>query len=169
MTFEHLLFDSQGSIDRKQFWIAHLLLFPLEIAAAFLFRVPENFLCAMDPSTLLGQAYYGALGVMTLLFFFMWYCVVIKRLRDRGRGHRSFFAYAIPIMATLSALAPHFPLSCSVPIDQRAICLLAILPFWLIYFIDLGFGKSKAKHHDGAHPSTDHPPAADNDEGTIQA
>ncbi|SNY91861.1 Protein of unknown function [Cohaesibacter sp. ES.047] len=138
MTIERLLFDSQGQIGRKQFWFAHLLLFPLEIGAAFLFRVHDNFLCQMDPAQTLGKVYYGALGVMAATFFFMWYCVVIKRLRDRGRGHVSFFAYAIPILATLSALAPHFPLSCSVGIETRGIYLLAILPFWLVYFIDLG-------------------------------
>ena len=145
MTFDQLLFDSRGTIDRKQFWLAHVLLFPLEIGAAFLFRVHENFLCAMDPGTPLGQVYYGALSVMAVTFFFMWYCVVIKRLRARGRGHFSFFAYAIPIMATLTALAPHYPLSCNVGIEQRAIYLLAILPFWFIYFIDLGLLKSKPK------------------------
>ena len=150
MTIEHLLFDSRGTISRKQFWLAHLLLFPMEIAAAFLFRVHENYLCAMDPTQPLGQVYYGALGVMALTFFFMWYCVVIKRLRDRGRGHMSFFAYAIPILATLSALAPHYPLSCSVGIEDRAVYLLAIFPFWLVYFIDLGFGKRKYRSADQA-------------------
>ena len=143
MTFDQVLFDSRGTINRKDFWIAHLWLFPLEILAAFLFRVHENFLCAMDPTTSLGQVYYSALGVMATTFFFMWYCVVIKRLRDRGRGHFSFFAYALPILATLSALAPHFPLACTVPITERALYLAFILPFWLVYFIDLGFGKSR--------------------------
>ncbi|PLW75799.1 DUF805 domain-containing protein [Cohaesibacter celericrescens] len=147
MTFDQLLFDSRGTINRKQFWIAHLLLFPLEIGAAFLFRVHENYLCSMDPFTTLGQAYYGALGVMALTFFFMWYCVVIKRLRASGRGHLSFFAYAIPILVTLTALAPHFPLSCSVGIGERAIYLLAILPFWLVYFIDLGVRKGKGERN----------------------
>lgn len=143
MTFDQLLFDSRGTIQRKDFWLAHLWLFPLEIGAAFLFRVHENYLCAMDPSTALGQAYYGALAVMATTFFFMWYCVVIKRLRDRGRGHLSFFAYALPILATLSALAPHYPLSCSLPIEERAFYLAFIVPFWVIYFIDLGLVKGK--------------------------
>ncbi|WP_171022021.1 DUF805 domain-containing protein [Cohaesibacter sp. CAU 1516] len=150
MTFEQLLFDSRGTINRQQFWLAHLWLFPLEIAAAFLFRVHENYLCAMDPTTTLGQVYYGALAVMAATFFFMWYCVVIKRLRARGRGHLSFFAYALPILATLSALAPHYPLSCSIPIEGRIGYLALILPFWLIYFIDLGLLKSKLSTKDPA-------------------
>nr|WP_321445807.1 hypothetical protein [uncultured Cohaesibacter sp.] len=143
MTFDQLLFDSRGTINRQQFWQAHLWLFPLEIGAALLFRVHENYLCAMDPTTSLGQVYYGALAVMAATFFFMWYCVVIKRLRARGRGHLSFLAYALPILATLSALAPHFPLSCSVPFEGRLVYLAFIVPFWLIYFIDLGLMKSK--------------------------
>lgn len=143
MTIDHLLFDSRGTINRSQFWLAHLLLFPVEIGAAYLFRVHENALCAMNPADALGKVYYGSLGVMTLVFFFMWYCVVIKRLRDKGRGHVSFFAYAVPILATLSVLAPHIPLSCSVGIEERAFYLLAIIPFWLIYFVDLGLLKNK--------------------------
>ena len=143
MTFDQLLFDSRGTVSRGQFWLAHIILFPLEIGAAFLFRVHENGLCAMDPFATLGKVYYGALAVMTITFFFMWYCVVIKRLRAKGRGHLSFFAYAIPILATLSALAPHFPLPCSVGIEERAVYLLAILPFWLVYFIDLGLLRSR--------------------------
>lgn len=146
MTIEQLLFDSRGRIGRKQFWLAHVLLFPVEVGAAFLFRVPENYLCLMDPTEALGVVYYAALSVMALTFFFMWYCVVIKRLRDRGRGHLSFLAYALPILATLSALAPHYPLSCSVGFAERGIYLAAILPFWLVYFIDLGFGRSKRRH-----------------------
>ncbi|WP_319530620.1 DUF805 domain-containing protein [uncultured Cohaesibacter sp.] len=144
MITEQLLFDSRGQIGRKEFWLAHLLLFPLEIGAAFLFRVHENYLCLMDPTLPLGKVYYGALGIMAATFFFMWYCVAIKRLRDRGRGHLSFFAYAIPILGTLTALAPHYPLSCSVGIETRGFYLMAILPFWLIYFIDLGFGVHKS-------------------------
>ena len=166
MTFEHLLFDSRGTINRKQFWLAHVLLFPLEIGAAFLFRVHENYLCAMDPATPLGKVYYGALGVMALTFFFMWYCVVIKRLRDRGRGHLSFFAYAIPIMATLSALAPHYPLACSVGIEERAVYLLAILPFWLVYFIDLGLGKHRDRRPKKKRTAA--PPVPQQDDGLTQ-
>ena len=145
MTFEGLLFDSSGTISRKQFWLAHLALFPLEIAGAALFRVHDNFLCTMDPAQFLGQLYYGSLTVLAGVFFFMWYCVVIKRLRAKGRGHLSFFAYAIPILATLSVLAPHFPLSCEVTLPERAFYLSAILPFWALYFLDLGILKSSSE------------------------
>ena len=89
------------------------------------------------------MAYYGALGVMALIFLFMWYCLVIKRLRKLGRGHKSFFAYAIPILLTLSALAPHFPLSCSVAFSTRLMFLAPLIPFWLIYFYDLGLRERK--------------------------
>lgn len=151
MTIDHLLFDSRGTINRAQFWLAHLLLFPMEIGAAYLFRVHENHLCAMNPADALGKVYYGSLGVMALVFLFMWYCVVMKRLRDKGRGHVSFFAYAVPILATLSVLAPHIPLSCSVGIEERAFYLLALIPFWLIYFVDLGLlaGKAMPPNGDG--------------------
>ncbi|WP_319411471.1 DUF805 domain-containing protein [uncultured Cohaesibacter sp.] len=143
MTFEGLLFDSRGAIGRKDFWYAHMFLFPMEIGAAFLFRVHENELCSQDPSTFLGKAYYAALGVMAFLFLFMWYCVVIKRLRKLERGHKSFFAYAVPILLTLSALAPHFPLSCSVGFDTRLMFLAPLVPFWLVYFYDLGVRAPK--------------------------
>lgn len=143
MSMERLLFDSSGTIGRKQFWIAHLVLFPLEIGAAFLFRVPQNYLCVMNPATGLGQVYYGALAVMALTFFFMWYCVVIKRLRDKQRGHKGFFLYALPILATLSVLAPHFPISCNVGLPERMIFLSALIPIWAIYFYDLGIAKNK--------------------------
>lgn len=149
MTIDHLLFDSRGIINRAQFWFAHLLLFPMEAGAAYLFRVHENYLCAMNPADALGKVYYGSLVVMALVFFFMWYCVVIKRLRDKGRGHFSFFAYAVPILATLTVLAPHIPLSCSVGIEERAFYLLAIIPFWVIYFIDLGLLAGKIKPSNG--------------------
>lgn len=96
MTFERLLFDSSGTISRKEFWLAHLLLFPLEIGAAFLFRIRDNYLCSMNPAEPMGQVYYGALGTMVLVFFFMWYCVVIKRLRALGRGHISFLSMPFP-------------------------------------------------------------------------
>ncbi|MCT4655848.1 MAG: DUF805 domain-containing protein [Cohaesibacter sp.] len=143
MTFERLLFDSSGEISRRDFWMAHLLLFPLELAAVMLFRVPANYLCQQDPSTIMGKLYYGALLVAALTFLFMWYCVVIKRLRAKGRGHLSFFAYAVPILATLSVLAPHFPLSCSVALPERALYLSAVIPFWAFYFFDLGIRKNK--------------------------
>ena len=144
MTFEGLLFDSRGEIGRRDFWFAHLFLFPMEVGAAYLFRVPQNELCSQDPSTFLGKAYYAALAVMALIFLFMWYCVVIKRLRRLGRGHKSFFAYAVPILLTLSALAPHFPLSCSVTFETRLLFLAPLIPFWLIYFVDLGIRQRKA-------------------------
>nr|WP_321981685.1 hypothetical protein [uncultured Cohaesibacter sp.] len=151
MTFEGLLFDSRGEIGKRDFWFGHLFLFPMEIGAAYLFRVPQNQLCSQDPSTFLGMAYYGALGVMALVFFFMWYCLVIKRLRKMGRGHKSFFAYAIPILLTLSALAPHFPLSCSIGFSTRLMFLAPLIPFWLIYFYDLGLRapKEAALEEDG--------------------
>ncbi|WP_316858867.1 DUF805 domain-containing protein [uncultured Cohaesibacter sp.] len=145
MTFDGLLFDSRGEIGRKAFWQAHLILFPMEAFAAVLFRVHENALCTQDPATALGKVYYGALGVMALTFLFMWYCVVIKRLRQMGRGHASFFAYAVPILLTLSALAPHVPLSCSVGFSDRLIYLTPIIPFWLIYFYDLGVRTRKTR------------------------
>ncbi len=145
MTFEGLLFDSAGSISRKEFWMAHLILVPMEAAGAFLFRVHENYLCALDPTHPMGMVYYASLALMAMVFFFMWYCVVIKRLRAKGRGHFSFFAYALPILATLSVLAPHAPLECSVGLQERAIYLSAILPFWAIYFIDLGMLRGKSE------------------------
>ncbi|WP_119307175.1 DUF805 domain-containing protein [Cohaesibacter haloalkalitolerans] len=138
MTFEGLLFDSRGEIGRRDFWFAHLFLFPMEVGAAFLFRVDKNELCTQDPSTFLGKSYYVALAIMAFVFLFMWYCVVIKRLHKLGRGHKSFFAYAIPILLTLSALAPHFPLSCTIEFSSRLMYLTPLIPFWLIYFVDLG-------------------------------
>lgn len=161
MTIDHLLFDSRGTINRGQFWLAHLLLFPMEAGAAYLFRVHENYLCAMNPAEALGKVYYGSLAVMALVFLFMWYCVVIKRLRDRGRGHASFFAYAVPILATLSVLAPHIPLSCSVGIEERAFYLLAIIPFWLIYFVDLGLLAGKKTPPTGQQPDLHSSPGED--------
>ncbi|MCV6547005.1 MAG: DUF805 domain-containing protein [Cohaesibacter sp.] len=146
MTFEHMLFDSSGTLSRKEFWLAHVILFPMEMTCAALFRVQDNYLCTLNPTTAMGQLYYASLGLLTLVFCFMWYCVVIKRLRAKGRGHLSFFAYAVPILATLSVLAPHFPFECSVSLADRALYLSALVPFWLIYFIDLGiWTKSKAQ------------------------
>jgi uncharacterized membrane protein YhaH (DUF805 family) len=145
MTFETLLFDSSGTISRKEFWVAHLVLFPMEGAGAYLFRVHDNFLCVMDPSQFLGQLYYGSLLLLAAVFFLMWYCVVFNRLRAKGRGHLGFFIYALPILATLSVLAPHYPLACGVELSERLMYLSVILPFWILYFLDLAIFQSSLK------------------------
>ena len=92
MTFEGLLFDSRGEIGRRDFWFAHLFLFPMEVGAAYLFRVPQNELCSQDPSTFLGKAYYAALAVMALIFLFMWYCVGDQTLTEVGTWAQEFLS-----------------------------------------------------------------------------
>lgn len=165
MTLDQLLTSPSGRIGRRDYWKALAVITLMVAVSAAAFRIHDGTICAMDPATGRGTAYFAAMALTVLLVGWMGFAYVAKRLHDVGLSGFLGLVVVAPYVAvpavTRLAICPLKDLPADGLIERLAALTpalavggVALLALMLQLYLGIQRGMPGRNRH-GADPASD--------------